>query len=299
MAEEVRAEVTAGVAEMRSKHGIAPGLAVVLVGDDPASGIYVRRKQQAATEVGMESEVVRLPADTTERDVLSNVRRLNGDARIHGILVQLPLPDQIDENTVIESIDPNKDVDGLHPLNMGKLMGGRPSFVPATPAAVQEILVRSGFDPSGKQIVVLGRSNIVGKPVANLLMQRADGANATVTVCHTRTNNLAAITSQADIIVAAIGQPRYLTADMVKDGVVVIDVGINQIDAPERRRGYRLVGDVDYDGVSKKAAAITPVPGGVGPMTIAMLLQSTLKATRLFIHPELRASQTQGQPQLS
>ena len=288
MAKEVRAEVAEGVAEIRSRHGIAPGLAVVLVGDDPASGVYVRRKQEAATEVGMESNVVRLPADTSERDILSNVRKLNGDARFHGILVQLPLPDHVDENNVIEAIDPDKDVDGLHPINMGKLMAGRPVFVPATPSAIQQILLRSGFDPLGKHVVVLGRSNIVGKPVANLLMQRADGANATVTVCHTRTKDLPSVTSRADIVIAAIGQPRFLTADMVKEGVVVVDVGINQIDAPERRRGYRLVGDVDFDGVSKKAAAITPVPGGVGPMTIAMLLQSTLKATRLSIHPELR-----------
>ena len=290
MAEEIRAEIANGVAEIRAKHGIVPGLGVVLVGDNPASAVYVRRKEAAAHEVGMESDVVRLPVAVSEADIMASVQRLNGDARIHGILVQLPLPDHIDENGVIQSIDPDKDVDGLHPFNMGLLMGGNPRFVPATPAAIQEILLRSECDPAGRRVVVLGRSNIVGKPIANLLMQRTDGANATVTVCHTQTRDLKSITVQADIVIAAIGRPRFLTADMVRDGVVVVDVGINQIDAPERRRGYRLVGDVDYAGVSQKAAAITPVPGGVGPMTIAMLLRNTLKAARLFVHPHLRGS---------
>ena len=288
MAKEIRAEAAEGVAEMRDKHGIVPGLAVVLVGDDPASKVYVRNKDRAATEAGMVSESIVLPDSTTQDEVLSVVRCLNGDARIHAILVQLPLPDHIDEDAVIESINPDKDVDGLHPFNMGLLMAGLPRFIPATPEGIQQMLLRSGFDPEGKHVVVCGRSNIVGKPVANLLMQRAAGSNATVTVCHTRTKNLADITRQADILIAAIGQPRFITADMVKDGVVVIDVGINQIEAPERKRGYRLVGDVDYDAVSEKAAAITPVPGGVGPMTIAMLLLNTLKAARYFKHPHLR-----------
>ncbi len=288
MAKEIRAEAAEGVAEMRDKHGIVPGLAVVLVGDDPASKVYVRNKDRAATEAGMVSESIVLPDSTTQDEVLSVVRCLNGDARIHAILVQLPLPDHIDEDAVIESINPDKDVDGLHPFNMGLLMAGLPRFIPATPEGIQQMLLRSGFDPEGKHVVVCGRSNIVGKPVANLLMQRAVGSNATVTVCHTRTKNLADITRQADILIAAIGQPRFITADMVKDGVVVIDVGINQIEAPERKRGYRLVGDVDYDAVSEKAAAITPVPGGVGPMTIAMLLLNTLKAARYFKHPHLR-----------
>ncbi|MXY22229.1 MAG: bifunctional 5,10-methylenetetrahydrofolate dehydrogenase/5,10-methenyltetrahydrofolate cyclohydrolase [Dehalococcoidia bacterium] len=292
MAEEIREEVAEGVAEMRSKHGIVPGLAVVLVGDDPASSVYVRNKERAAVEAGMVSEIIRM-STATEEEVLSAVGRLNSDARIHGTLVQLPLPDHISENKIIESINPNKDVDGLHPFNMGLLMAGRPRFIPATPGGIQQMLIRTGFDPSGKNVVVLGRSNIVGKPIANLLMQRSDGANATVTVCHTRTRNLEEITRDADIIIAAIGQPRYLKADMVKEGVVVIDVGINQIDAPERRRGYRLVGDVDYRAVREKAAAITPVPGGVGPMTIAMLLSNTLKAARLFMHPHLR-DESQG-----
>ena len=288
MAKEIRAEAAEGVAEMRDKHGIVPGLAVVLVGDDPASKVYVRNKDRAATEAGMVSESIVLPDSTTQDEVLSVVRRLNADARIHAILVQLPLSDHIDEDAVIESINPDKDVDGLHPFNMGLLMAGLPRFIPATPEGIQQMLLRSGFDPEGKHVVVCGRSNIVGKPVANLLMQRSAGSNATVTVCHTRTKNLADITRQADILIAAIGQPRFITADMVKDGVVVIDVGINQIEAPERKRGYRLVGDVDYDAVSEKAAAITPVPGGVGPMTIAMLLLNTLKAARYFMHPHLR-----------
>ena len=287
IAEEVRTEVAEGVREMRDRNGIAPGLAVILVGDDPASSVYVRSKEKAALEAGMVSNTVLLPADASEKEVLAQLARLNGDARIHGILVQLPVPDHIDENVVIEAINPAKDVDGLHPFNMGLLMAGRPRFVPATPLGIQQMLVRTGHDPEGKHVVVCGRSNIVGKPVASLLMQRSKGANATVTVCHTRTKDLAAITRQADILIAAIGAPRIITADMVKEGAVVIDVGINRVDAPERKRGYRLVGDVDFDAVSEKAAAITPVPGGVGPMTIAMLLSNTLKAARLSIHPEL------------
>ena len=287
IAEEVRAEVAEGVREMRDRHGIAPGLAVILVGDDPASSVYVRSKEKAASEAGMVSNTVLLPADASEKEVLAQLARLNGDARVHGILVQLPVPNHINENTVIEAINPAKDVDGLHPFNMGLLMAGRPRFVPATPLGIQQMLVRTGNDPEGKHVVVCGRSNIVGKPVAALLMQRSQGANATVTVCHTRTKDLAAITRQADILIAAIGAPRAITADMVKDGAVVIDVGINRVDAPERKRGYRLVGDVDFDAVSEKVAAITPVPGGVGPMTIAMLLSNTLKAARLSIHPEL------------
>ena len=206
---------------------------------------------------------------------------MNADDRFHGILVQLPLPDHVDENAVIESIDPMKDVDGLHPTNMGRLMAGRPRFVSATPAGIQQMLLRTGNDPSGKNVVVCGRSNIVGKPIANLLMQRLEGSNATVTVCHTRTANLAEVTRGADILIAAMGQPRLITADMVKEGAVVIDVGTNRVDAPDRERGYRLVGDVAYGPVRQKAAAITPVPGGVGPMTIAMLLVNTLKAARL------------------
>jgi methylenetetrahydrofolate dehydrogenase (NADP+)/methenyltetrahydrofolate cyclohydrolase len=284
LAEEIRGEVATGVAEMQQRHGVTPGLAAVLVGDDPASAIYVRNKRRACDEVGMFSDSVLLPANSTNEQVLATVQSLNDDPRFHGILVQLPLPPQVDERLIIESLDPAKDVDGLHPFNVGKLVQGRADFVPGTPAGIQQILLRNGHDPEGANVVICGRSDIVGKPMALLLMQRADGANATVTVCHTRTKNLAEITRQADILVAAIGQPNAITADMVKEGAVVIDVGINRVDDASRKRGYRLVGDVDFEAVSEKAAAITPVPGGVGPMTIAMLLVNTLTATRISIH---------------
>ena len=281
---EIKAEVADGVAEMKSRHGVVPGLAVVLVGDDPASAVYVRNKQQAAADVGMIAEDVHLPADTEQSTLLARMAEISSDDRFHGMLVQLPLPDHIDKSTVISSIDPDKDVDGLHPFNMGLLVEGRQRFVPATPGGIQQMLLRTGHDPEGKHVVVCGRSEIVGKPLTILLMQRQPGANATVTVCHTRTKELQSITSQADILIAAIGRPRFITAEMVKEGAVVIDVGVNRVDAPERKRGYRLVGDVDFDGVSEKVAAISPVPGGVGPMTIAMLLHNTLKAARYSIH---------------
>ena len=284
LAEEIRGEVAMGVAEMQQKHGITPGLAAVLVGDDPASAIYVRNKRRACDEVGMVSETILLPADSTNQQVLVQVQALNNDPRFHGILVQLPLPPQVDERLIMESLDPSKDVDGLHPFNVGKLVQGRADFVPGTPAGIQQILLRSGHDPAGANVVVCGRSDIVGKPMAILLMQRADGANATVTICHTRTKNMADITRQADILVSAIGSPNVITADMVKEGAVVIDVGINRVDDDSRKSGYRLVGDVNFEEVSEKASAITPVPGGVGPMTIAMLLVNTLTATRLSIH---------------
>ena len=284
LAEEIRREVAMGVAEMQQKHGITPGLAAVLVGDDPASAIYVRNKRRACDEVGMVSNTILLPTDATNEQVLAQVQALNNDQRFHGILVQLPLPPQVDERLIMESLDPSKDVDGLHPFNVGKLVQGRADFVPGTPAGIQQILLRNGHDPAGANVVVCGRSDIVGKPMAILLMQRADGANATVTVCHTRTKNMAEITRQADILVAGIGSPKVITADMVKEGAVVIDVGINRIDDASRKSGYRLVGDVDFAAVSEKASAITPVPGGVGPMTIAMLLVNTLTATRLSIH---------------
>ena len=284
LAEEIRGEVAMGVAEMQQKHGITPGLAAVLVGDDPASAIYVRNKRRACDEVGMVSNTILLPTDSTNEQVLAQVQALNNDPRFHGILVQLPLPVQVDERLIMESLDPSKDVDGLHPFNVGKLVQGRADFVPGTPAGIQQILLRSGHDPAGANVVVCGRSDIVGKPMAILLMQRADGANATVTICHTRTKNMADITRQADILVSAIGSPNVITADMVKEGAVVIDVGINRVDDDSRKSGYRLVGDVNFEAVSEKASAITPVPGGVGPMTIAMLLVNTLTATRLSIH---------------
>ena len=281
IAAEVRAEVADRVAAFRGTHGTVPGLAVVLVGDDPASAVYVRSKRAAAEEVGMAAEDFSMPADAPQEDVLRRIRDLNDDPGVHGVLVQLPLPPHLDRDAVMDAIRPDKDVDGLHPFNAGLLAQGKPRFVPATPAGIQQMLVRTGRDPSGRHVVVLGRSDIVGRPASVLLAQRGSGADATVTVCHTRTRDLASITRQADMLIAAMGQPRMITADMVKEGVVVIDVGVNRVDAPERKRGYRLVGDVDFEPVSEKASAITPVPGGVGPMTIAMLLDNTLKAARL------------------
>ena len=281
---EIRAEVATGVVEMQEKHGVTPGLAVVLVGDDPASAVYVANKQRACEEAGLFSNSMRLPRTATEDEILAAVRSYNQDPRIHGILVQLPLPDGIDQHRVIEAIDPGKDVDGIHPYNLGKLLQGRPDFAPCTPSGVVELMMRNGHDTTGANVVICGRSEIVGKPLAALLMRRGRGGNATVTVCHTRTRNLAGVTREADILVAAIGQPGAITADMVKEGAVVIDVGINRVDDPTARRGYRLKGDVDFDAVSVKASAITPVPGGVGPMTIAMLLVNTLAAARISIH---------------
>jgi methylenetetrahydrofolate dehydrogenase (NADP+)/methenyltetrahydrofolate cyclohydrolase len=284
LAREVRAEVAAGVAEIQRKHEIAPGLAAVLVGDDPASAIYVRNKRRACAEVGMVSETFRLPATATQGEVLALVESLNRDQRFHGLLVQLPLPDHLNEGEVIQTLLPGKDVDGIHPVNLGKLAQGVADFIPGTPAGIQQLLLRNGYDPAGRHVVICGRSNIVGKPLAILLMQRREGANATVTVCHTRTRDLASFTRQADILVAAMGRPRAITADMVKEGVVVIDVGINRVEDPSRKEGYRLEGDVDFEAVAQKAEAITPVPGGVGPMTVAMLLVNTLAAARISIH---------------
>ena len=284
LAQEIRSEVAVGVQEMVAKHQVNPGLAAVLVGDDPASAIYVRNKRRACAETGMFSETFEMASDTAESEVLALIQRLNQDPRFHGILVQLPLPQQINEQTVIDTLEPAKDVDGIHPYNLGKLAQGRPDYVPGTPAGVQQLLLRNGYDPSGRNVVICGRSEIVGKPLAMLLMQRKDGANATVTVCHTRTKDLPDVTRQADIVVAAMGQPRIITADMVQEGAVVIDVGINRIEDSSRKQGYRLVGDVDFEAVSEKAEAITPVPGGVGPMTIAMLLVNTLTASRISIH---------------
>ncbi len=280
IAADLRAEVAEGVAGLVASGGPQPGLAAVLVGDDPASAVYVRNKGRACTEAGMHSETFHLPVDTGQADLMDLVAGLNADNRFQGILVQLPLPDQIDEATIIESIAPAKDVDGLHPISQGRMLQGQPTFVPCTPAGVQQVLLRSGYDPAGKHVVIVGRSNIVGKPLAALLMQRKPGGNATVTVCHTRTRDLPDITRQADILVAAMGVPAGVTADMVREGAVVIDVGINRVDDASRRRGYRLVGDVDYDAVAARAEAITPVPGGIGPMTIALLLSNTLDAAR-------------------
>lgn len=283
IAADVRAEVGEDVRAFSEQHGFVPHLAVVLVGEDPASRVYVRNKHRAAAEAGMTTSDVTMPASTSQNDLIAEVRRLGEDPNVHGILVQLPLPDHLDQYPVIETIDPLKDVDALHPFNVGLLSQGRERFAPATPAGIREMLIRDGHDPAGKHVVVVGRSEIVGKPVASILMQKQSGADATVTVCHSRTTDMPSITRQADILIAAIGRPHYITSDMVADGAVVIDVGINRIDAPERRRGYRLVGDVDFDAVSEKASAITPVPGGVGPMTIVMLLRNTLKAANLAV----------------
>ena len=281
---EIRAEVAQGVAEIQQKHGVTPGLSAVLVGDDPASAIYVRNKGRACQEVGIFSETFHLPDSTSQDELLELIARLNSDTRFHGILVQLPLPRQIDEGTVLMAVSPEKDVDALHPVNVGRLVQGNAELVPGTPGGVQQILLRNGYDPGGKHVVICGRSNIVGKPLALLLMQKRAGANATVTMCHTGTRDLGEITRQADILVAAMGRPRAITADMVREGAVVVDVGINRVPDATRKSGYRLDGDVDFEAVSEKAEAITPVPGGVGPMTIAMLLVNTLTAARLSVH---------------
>ena len=283
---EIRAEVAVGVEETRARHGVTPGLAAVLVGDDPASAIYVRNKGRACDEVGMFSETVHLPGSLSQAGLLEKVRELNGDPRFHGILVQLPLPDHMDETAILGAVDPGKDVDAIHPVNVGRLAQGQGPFVPGTPGGVQQLLLRNGYDPGGRHVVICGRSNIVGKPLAMLLMQKAEGANATVTVCHTGTRDMGALTRQADVLVAAMGRPNAVTADMVREGAVVVDVGINRVPDETRKSGYRLVGDVDFAAVSEKAEAITPVPGGVGPMTIAMLLVNTLTAARISIHGE-------------
>lgn len=286
IAEDVRADLSKDVGRFKAKHGFGPHLSVILVGDDPPSKRYVRNKKRAATDAGMTSSDVTLPASTTQDELVAEVRRLGEDDGVHGILIQLPLPDHLDEYSAIEAINPLKDVDALHPLNVGLLYQGRQRFMPATPSGIQEMLLREGYGPAGKHVVMVGRSEIVGKPMAAILMQKQAGANATVTICHSRTADIASITRQADILVVAIGQVRYVTADMVKKGAVIIDVGINVVDAPKLRSGFRLVGDVDFDSVVEKAAAITPVPGGVGPMTIAMLLKNTLKAARLAVREE-------------
>lgn len=283
-AAEIRREVAAGVAEMQHKHGVTPGLAVVLAGNDAASSIYVANKRRAGQEAGLFSDTIRLPAATTQAEILSTIAGLNADPRFHGILTQFPLPGAIDRRRIIEAIAPDKDVDGIHPRNLGKLLHGSPDFAPCTPAGIIELLLRHGYDPEGAHVVICGRSDIVGKPLAALLLRQTRGGNATVTVGHTRTRNLADLTRSADILVVAAGRPGLITADMVKDGAVVIDAGINRIPDPAARAGYRLTGDVDFDPVSRRAAAITPVPGGVGPMTVAMLLSNTLAAARISIH---------------
>ena len=269
----IREELASEVSAFQERTGISPHLAAVLVGDDPASAVYVRNKQRACEKAAIQSTMHRLDADTTQQQLLGLIEQLNADPLVHGILCQLPLPDGIGEQAILDAIAPEKDVDAFHPQSVGLIVQGRPRFLPCTPHGIQQLLLRTGVETSGAHVVVLGRSEIVGKPMALLMVQKQDGANATVTICHSRTRDLATITASADILIAAIGQPRFVTAEMVKPGAVVIDVGINRVDE-------RLVGDVDFEPVSEIAGAITPVPGGVGPMTIAMLLKNTLLAAR-------------------
>jgi methylenetetrahydrofolate dehydrogenase (NADP+)/methenyltetrahydrofolate cyclohydrolase len=280
IAEDIRAELKQEVAALAAK-GIQPGLGVILVGDDPASRSYVTAKEKACEEIGLHSDDNRLPAETSQADLLALVARMNQDPKINGILVQLPLPKHIDEAAVLMAIDPSKDVDGFHPVNVGKMVVGEKAFLPCTPHGVIQMLLRSGVQTSGAHAVVVGRSNIVGKPVANMLVQKQKGGDATVTVCHTRTRDLAHHVRQADIVIAAAGRPNTITADMVKEGAVVIDVGVNRIEDASKKSGFRLVGDVDFDAVKEKASKITPVPGGVGPMTITMLLWNTVESAKL------------------
>lgn len=280
IADKVYAELRGEIAQLK-KNGRTPGLAVVLVGDNPASRAYVRSKDKMCRDLGLHSVKLELPADTTQEELLQRVQQLNGNPAIHGILVQSPPPKQIDEAAIVRALDPSKDVDGFHPANVAKLaLGDDTGFVPCTPLGCQRLLIESGIEISGAHVVVLGRSMIVGKPLALLLMRKGGGGDATVTVVHSRSNRLAEITRSADILIAAIGQPQFVRAEHVRDGAVVIDVGINRVDDPTAERGYRLVGDVAFDEVSAKASAITPVPGGVGPMTIAMLMANTVKACR-------------------
>lgn len=274
---EIRSEVAAEVVRLKAA-GVEPGLAVILVGENPASVSYVTAKERACEEVGIRSFPIRMTVDTEEAVLLAEIERLNQDPAVHGILVQLPLPKHIDEAAVIRAISPEKDVDGFHPISLGKMVLGEDTFLPCTPHGIVQLLRRSGVETSGKHVVVVGRSNIVGKPVANLLIQKGAGANATVTICHTGTKDMASFTRQADILIVAAGRPNTVTADMVKPGVVVIDVGVNRIEDATKKNGFRLVGDVDYPAISQIADKITPVPGGVGPMTIAMLMANTAKS---------------------
>ena len=277
VAADMRAELKDKVAQLKDK-GIVPGLAVVLVGDDPASRSYVTAKEKACGDIGIYSEDIRLAAETSQAELMALIDKLNKNDKINGILVQLPLPKHLDEGEVLLAIDPAKDVDGFHPVNVGKMMLGQKAFLPCTPHGVIQLLLNSDVKIEGTEVVIVGRSNIVGKPLANMLIQKNATGNATVTVCHTRTKNLADHTLKADILIAAAGAPNMITADMVKAGAVVIDVGVNRVDDATKKRGYRLTGDVDFEAVKEKASLITPVPGGVGPMTITMLLYNTVES---------------------
>ncbi len=280
VAKQIRAELKDEVSELKEKHDVVPGLVTILVGENPASISYVTGKQKTSKELGFHSIQDNQPDDISEEKLLGLIDQYNKDPKIHGILVQLPLPKGINETKVLYAIDPAKDVDGFHPVNLGKLMIGEADYLPCTPAGIQQLLMRSGTDTNGAEVVVVGRSNIVGKPVANMLLQKQEGANATVTVCHTRTKDMAAHTKRADILIVAAGKPKAITADMVKDGAVVIDVGVNRIGKTASGKA-KLCGDVDFDAVKEKAAAITPVPGGVGPMTITMLMMNTVKSAKV------------------
>jgi len=280
IAGNIREELKQEIAELKEKHNLVPGLATVLVGEDPASQSYVGGKEKASIELGIHSERLDLPEKTSQDELMALVDRLNKDPKIHGILVQLPLPKHLNETEVLYAINPKKDVDGFHPVNVGKLMIGEPDYLPCTPHGIQQLLIRSGVKIEGAEVVIVGRSNIVGKPVANILLQKKAGANATVTVCHTGTRDISFHTRRADILIVAAGRPNAVTADMVKEGVVVIDVGVNRIGKTAEGKAI-LVGDVDFEGVKEKASAITPVPGGVGPMTITMLMLNTVRAAKL------------------
>ncbi len=279
IASQIREDLKKDVEKLK-KDGITPGLGVILVGADPASKSYVTAKERACDDLGLYSENIKLPEDTSEKDLLALVEEMNNNPKIDGILVQLPLPKHIDTDKVIMSISPSKDVDGFHPESIGKMLMGKDTFLPCTPHGIIKLLLHSKVQIEGANVVVVGRSNIVGKPVANLLLDKSEGGNATVTVCHSRTKNMAEITKKADILIAAIGKAEFITADMIKDGAVVIDVGVNRVEDSSKKRGYRLVGDVEFNTAFEKASKITPVPGGVGPMTITMLMYNTVESAR-------------------
>ncbi len=281
IAARMRTELKTEIEKLKT-HGIVPGLAVILVGDDPASKSYVTAKEKACEEIGIYSDDNRLPAETSQQQLLDLIKEKNSDPKIHGILVQLPLPKHIDDSAVLLAIDPDKDVDGFHPVNVGKMVAGKKAFLPCTPHGVIQLLIRSGVKLDGAHVVIVGRSNIVGKPLANMLIQKSPTGNATVTICHTRTKNLADHTRRADIIIAAAGRPNTITDDMVREGSVVVDVGVNRVEDKTKKAGYRLVGDVDFEKVKEKASLITTVPGGVGPMTITMLLYNTVESAKLM-----------------
>lgn len=282
VAADIRSELKDKISQLKAEGKNVPGLVAIIVGEDPASQIYVASKGKACEEIGMRTKTEKLSVDISETELVSLIQSYNQNKDYHGILVQLPLPKHINEDKVIETISHKKDVDGFHPISVGNLVIGKDTFASCTPAGIQELLIRYKIETKGKHVVVVGRSNIVGKPIANIMLQKAEGANSIVTIVHSAAKNISYYTKQADILIAAIGKPEMIKADMVKDGAAVIDVGINRIDDPSKPKGYRIVGDVDFENVSKKSSFITPVPGGVGPMTIAMLLSNTFKAYKLY-----------------